>query len=406
MQDILDVARQPEFDTGIIRWTYHPYTPYNTLTINPSDEVRICINNQDLLTLPSQSYLYIKGKVDNKDNGHFIKNGLAFLFDEIRYEIASREVDSVRNPGMASLMKYMCTVPANSAKRYTNALMDTDNNLKKISSNGEFSGCIPMEMLLGVFEDFDKVLVNVKQELVLKMARNSLNAVYTTATAPAAGVADSIPEITISEIQWFMPHILASDKEKLTLYKTVNSSKPFHIKFRSHELHEMPSYPTSTTKHTWAVKTTSQVETPRYVILGFQTSRDNAARKRCDEFDSCTLKNAKVFLNSEYYPYADMNLDFEKNDVSKAYEMFVRLQQSYQNMLSEPIIDREEFAKKYPLIAIDCSKQNEAIKEGVIDMRIEIETSANMTAGTKAYCLIIHNKQFEYDPSLNTVSRV
>src|SRR5215468_9235291 len=122
MQDILDVGKRPEFDTGIIRWTYHPYTPYNTLSINPSDKVRICTNNQDLLTLPSQSYLYIKGKVENKDSGHFIKNGLAFLFDEIRYEIASREVDSVRNPGMASLMKYLCT--PDTKKRYSNACID------------------------------------------------------------------------------------------------------------------------------------------------------------------------------------------------------------------------------------------------------------------------------------------
>src|SRR5436190_778831 len=288
------------------------------------EEVRICVNNQDILTLPSQSYLYVKGKFSNKDKGHFVKNGLAFLFDEVRYEIASKEVDSVRNPGIASLMKYVCS--PNTKKRYSNACIDTDDNLKKISENGEFSGCIPMEMLLGVFEDFDRVLVNVKQELILKIARNSLNAIFTTAEVANP---DPIPKVTIDEIQWFIPHILASDSEKLTIQNAVANSKSFNISFRSYELHMMPSYPTSRTKHTWSVKTTNQLEKPRYVMFGFQTERDNAARKRCDEFDHCNLKNIKVFLNSEYYPYSDLNLNFEKKDIAKAYEMFVRFQSRY-----------------------------------------------------------------------------
>ena len=406
MQDILDVTKRQEFDDSIIRWTYHPYFPHNTLSINNSDEVRICVNNQDILTLPSQSYLYIKGKFNNKDKGHFVNNGLAFLFDEIRYEIASKEVDSVRNPGIASLLKYVCS--PNTKKRYSNACIDTDENLKQVSNSGEFSGCIPMEMMLGVFEDFDKVLVGIKQELILKIARNSLNAIFTTAALPTGDNAvDPIPEVTIDEIQWFIPHVLASDREKLTIQNAVAESKSFNINFRSYELHMMPSYPTGTTKNTWSVKTTNQLEKPRYVIFGFQTNRDNAARKRCDEFDHCSLKNIKVFLNSEYYPYSDLNLNFEKKDIAKAYEMFVRFQNSYyNNSLPDPIIDREEFINKYPVLVIDCSKQNESIKEGVVDMKIDLETGSNVAAGTIAYCLIIHRKEFEYNPMTNEVIKM
>src|SRR5215468_7063829 len=195
MQDILDVTSLQDVDESVIRWSYHPYFLHNSLSIKNSDEVRICINNQDILTLPSQSYLYIKGKFSNQTKGHFVRNGLAFLFDEIRYEFASREVDSVRNPGIASLMKYVCS--PNTKKRYSNACIDSDENLKKISENGEFSGCIPMEMLLGVIEDFDKVLVIIKQELILKVARNSLNATITTATVPTGdNAADPIPEVS------------------------------------------------------------------------------------------------------------------------------------------------------------------------------------------------------------------
>ena len=113
-------------------------------------------------------------------------------------------------------------------------------------------------------------------------------------------------------------------------------------------------------------------------------------------------------INSEYYPYSDLNLNFGKNDVAKAYEMFVRFQHSYynNNLILDPLIDRDEFIKDFPLLVIDCSKQNEAIKEGVVDMKIEIETASNVTANTIAYCLIIHRKEFEYNPMTNEVTKM
>ena len=88
--------------------------------------------------------------------------------------------------------------------------------------------------------------------------------------------------------------------------------------------------------------------------------------------------------------------------------MYVRFQHSYynSNLLPDPLIDREEFKNTYPLLVIDCSKQNEAIKEGVVDMKLDLEAGANVAAGTIAYCLIIHRKEFEYNPMTNEVNRM
>ena len=403
--DYLDVTGKSHFDESIVKITYHSYVPHNTLAINNSDEIRICINNQDLLTLPSRSYLYIKGKLEHHDKGHFINNAFAFLFDELRYEVAGKQIDIIRNPGIASLMKTLCSINKSMVKKLSNSGFDTDDNLEKIHKNGDFSVCLPLEMLMGVFEDFTKVLVNVKQELVLKRSKNDINCILTTAAVPAAGTADVIPKITLSSIQWIMPHVLPSDSEKLQMQKLLLQNKNLQIAFRSLELHELPSYP-STKKHTWSVKTSSQLEKPRYIIFGFQTNRDNKARKRTDEFDHCKLKNLKVFLNSEYYPYSDLNLDFDSGDVSKAYEMLVRFRETYYNTLPDPVVSRVDFIEKYPLIVIDTSHQNEAIKEGIVDIKLEIETGANVPANTTAYCLIIHDKLFEYNPISNEINNM
>lgn len=404
MEDFLDVSAKSQIDDSICKLSYHAYVPHNTLSINNSDEIRISINNQDLLTLPSKSYLYLKGEIENHDKGHLIDNAFAFLFEEIRYEISNKEVDIIRNPGIATLMKTLCSFTASSISRLTNAAYDSDDNLKKFHNQGKFSACIPMDVLMGIFEDFNKVLVNVKQELILKRSKNDLNCILTTAD-PTAGGADLTPKITLKSIQWIMPHVIPSDGEKLQLQKMLLQNKNLQIAFRSLELHELPSYP-STKKHIWSVKTSTQLEKPRYIIFGFQTDRNNKARKRMDNFDHCKLKNLKVFLNSEYYPYNDLNLDFENSDVSKAYEMFIRFQETYYGTAPAPIFSRLSFIEKYPLFVIDCSRQNEAIKEGIVDIKLEIETNDNVPANTTAYCLIIHDKVFEYNPLSNEINKL
>ena len=80
----------------------------------------------------------------------------------------------------------------------------------------------------------------------------------------------------------------------------------------------------STTKHSWAVKTTSQLEKPRYVIFALQTERRNVLSQNDSQFDTCNLTNVKLFLNSDFYPYDDMNLDIERNKFAILYNMYVK----------------------------------------------------------------------------------
>ena len=40
-------------------------------------------------------------------------------------------------------------------------------------------------------------------------------------------------------------------------------------------------------------------------------------------FDDCKLTNMKLYLNSECYPYDDLNLDFDKNRCAILYDLFL-----------------------------------------------------------------------------------
>ena len=170
------------------------------------------------------------------------------------------------------------------------------------------------------------------------------------------------------------------------------------MSFRSWELYEYPRLSTAT-KHVWNVKTSNQLEKPRYVILGFQTNVQNSRTGNASQFRHCNISNAKLFLNSQYYPYCNLNLDFENNKYALVRDMFLNFQSTYYgNRKPKSLISRNDFKSECPLIIFDCSYQNEATKLGPFDVRLEFDCSANIPENNTAYCLIIQDRLVEYKP--------
>ena len=109
MTEIFNVTEKPFSDESIIKKDYHSYTPYVNSFKN-NDEIRICIQNQDIFVTPSESYIYIEGSVTvsggkTTQNARLRSNCLAHMFDEIRYEINGIEIDRTRYLGIASTIK-------------------------------------------------------------------------------------------------------------------------------------------------------------------------------------------------------------------------------------------------------------------------------------------------------------
>ena len=202
-----------------------------------------------------------------------------------------------------------------------------------------------------------------------------------------------------------MPNITLSNARKASLLKFIEKDPALTVSFRSWELYEYPQLP-ATSKHVWTVKTTNQLEKPRYVILAFQTARNNEAKANASEFDHCNISNVKLFLNSQYYPYGNLNLNMEKNQFVLLYEMFAKFQASYYGREVEPIINSTDFKSRIPLIVFDCSKQNESLKSAPVDVRLEFETKKDFPEKTTALCLIIHDRIIQYKPISGDVKRI
>lgn len=175
--------------------------------------------------------------------------------------------------------------------------------------------------------------------------------------------------------------------------------------FRSWVLYEYPALP-QTTSNTWVVKTSNQINKPRYVILGFQTNRKNRINTNMSCYDHCNISDVKVYLNSESYPYDSLN--FAENMYCMMYDMYTKFQQTYYQNTErsiDPYLNSSNFKTQAPLFVFDCSRQNDSIKSSMIDLRIEIQAKQNIPANTAAYCLVIHDNVISYNPYTNIIVR-
>lgn len=383
---ILNVGEKVLIDDSIESIEIHPYNPYNDSFKN-NDEVRIAINRQDLIVLPHQSHLLIEGTI-NKDCT-LINNAIAFLFQDVRYELNGVEIDRTKNCGITTTMKGLVSY----GKESEHALESSAWNMGvyKEITDGDFSFTIPLSHLLGFAEDYKKVVINAKHELILNRTNSNVNCAVPKDTKHA--------DIDITRIVWRVPIVKVSDKEKLRLMEYVENDIPLPIAFRTWDLYEYPLLPAGSQKHVWPIRTSSQLEKPRFVIIGLQTSRKNEESKDMSQFDHCNFQNCKVYLNSQCYPYDSFAADFEKGSYTLLYDAFTNFQQAYYGKpAASPLVNMAHYKTKTPLFVIDTSHQVDTFNSGAVDIRVEMDFKKNIPNGTSAYCLIINDSLFNYYP--------
>ncbi|XP_068992598.1 uncharacterized protein [Neodiprion pinetum] len=262
------------------------------------------------------------------------------LFEEVRYELNGVEIDRNKNVGITSTMKgYVFLCPGQQYGLENTGWLSGDNELTNAAAN--FDVVLPLNYVLGFAEDYCRVVVNAKHEFILTHSNTGLNAV----------IQNLITEnfkITLNKIEWLLPYIKLADKPKIQLLNYIAKDPAISMSFRSWETYLYPMLP-STTRNIWSVKTSTQLEKPRYVVLGFQTARRNEPLKNSGVFDHCRIRDVKLFLNSQCYPYGNMNLDISNNQYAILYDMYVRFQMTYYNKEAEPLLSKREFKNRSPL---------------------------------------------------------
>lgn len=415
--EILAVNEDVVFDDSIAGLEYHTHTPYASSRYGNNDEIRIAVQQQDLYTLPCHSVLYIEGKLAKKDGTAvdtelaLDNNAMAFLFEEIRYELAGVEVARTRRLGITSTIKNLLSLDANEQGSSTitacwaHPSTATTTLKTMLGTDGHFSFTVPLKLLMGFAEDYERIIVNQKQELVLLRTATDTDALHYNKAGATPDYA-----LTLEKVYWKLPEVKPSDRQKAILLRSVEQDRPIAIAFRNWEIHEYPLLPQSQIQ-TWTIKTATELEKPRYVVLAFQTGKKGDVKKRSSTFDHCNLKNVKLYLNAQYFPYDNLNLSFDSNRYGLLYDMYARFKSSYYHNDTNgksvaPTLTPADFKTYAPVVVIDCSKQIESVKSSTIDVRLEFEADKEFPSATTAYCLILHDVVYEYTPLSGIVRRL
>lgn len=396
----LDVFGKPIFDNSIVSVQEHTYKPYGSPLYRNSDSVRIQLQFQDLILDVSESYLYIEGTfkpADATKKCYMSNNALAFLFDEISYEIGGEQVAHVRKPGITTALKTMASYGSIHERSLLACAWGLDESNQDIVDHRSnvFSGKLPLKYLMGFAEDYNKAIFNMKQELILLIAHSFKNSYV--------GEVDA--EIKIEKIEWKIRHIIPSDSPRvdiLTRMKMGGIKANIEIAYRKWDLYELPAL-RDTASDVWALRTTTNLEKPRYVIIGFQDSTiDGNREKDATQFTTADISDIRLYLNSLVFPYERWNLDFTKKLYAPAYYTYENFQSSYYGReINDPMMTFSEYMDN-PVFVIDCSRQPEALKSSTVDVKMEFQTrKSKFPKNTKVWALVIHDAVFNYNMSDN-----
>ena len=187
------------------------------------------------------------GSYDNDTLITLINNGMMYLFSDVRYHLASHEIEVLQNPGHATTMLGMLKFPDDFSKSQgLNQLWikDTGNGdtavggdnpnegfklrrnyiINMPNTKGNFCFKIPLKHFLGFCEDYRKILYGMQQRLTLTRTSDD-NAIF-----KAAGVDKG--KVDIKGIRWFMPHVIPSDVYRLQLDKIIEKKEKIPVGYR------------------------------------------------------------------------------------------------------------------------------------------------------------------------------
>ena len=432
MADILQITEDIPVDDSIYDYEYKEYNPIVGTDLNRGSIV-LTIESQDIYTHPAESFLVIEGQLAapvaaplagvapyaDADVVTLINNGIMYLFSDVRYHLASHEIEVLQNPGHATTMLGLLKYPDDFTKSQgLNQLwlpdtnIDNNNEANKVDNKGfkkrneyiirtsdpkgTFSFKIPLKHFLGFCEDYKKILYGMQQRLTLTRTNND-NAIFRTAATDAGTV-------RLDKIRWFMPHVIPSDAYRLQLDKVIEKKEKLPVGYRMLQC-DTSQVPTNQKSFTWRLGVKSSPDIPRFIIVGFQSDKNNNQEQNPAIFDHLYVRNIYVTLNAKRYPDTDYDNDFNKNQYSRIYGDASSFRKKFFNMdelVSNSGINPLDYKNLFPLYVFDVTKQSEKLKTSVSDIHIKAffdndpAGGNNPPANTMAYAVIISDRLFHF----------
>ena len=185
-----------------------------------------------------------------------------------------------------------------------------------------------------------------------------------------------------------------------------NSDPKESFSFRISQF-DSASIPQNSTSFSWRLSVKSSPEVPRFIIVGFQTSKSGSQVVNPSLFDNVNVSNFYAMLNSMRYPTTDYNISFLGQKFSRAYGDAAEFRSiNMDELISNPNINPTGYRNLYPLFLFDFSKQSEKLKYSTTDIQSKMHFSAGVPLNTQAYAVIISDRLINFQSDGNKFSVV
>ena len=434
----VDIYQWPEavlIDETTEEYEYFEYSPDSETieSLNGIREIKFNVEALSTFVHPHKSFLYFEGQIvrnviantrfDDADNVTLANDGIMHLFSEMKYSINGQPIEDILNPAISSIMLGMLRYPDDFSK--SKGLMqcwfkdsghggldandNTGRNERKnllyesvvaAGQKGKFSFCIPLKHIFGFCDDYDKVMYGVNHGLSLFRKGNG-TAIHRLVNNFGVGNVDLNAKIVLEKVKWCMPHVKPSLEIYNGLTEKIGQGANVKIGFKSRKVDEKIA---DSANWSWRVAVTSGNETPRFLILGFQTGDKTqqvgiaqAKDANPSVFDHCDIRQAQVKMLGRLYPSQVEIINFPANHYSKAFNNAAKFRELFDgtpDLFSHSGINPIDFKNLYPLFVFDVSNQIPKTISAVVEVVFNVQFRI-APANTTAYCLTISDKIFD-----------
>lgn len=288
-------------------------------------------------------------------------------------DVAGKEHDVVE---LASLDQVFETLKMNSSGINYGFIkrLHTYNNKSKYEVNWHLSP------LLGYL---DHRKVSYQLRYVLKLMRNS-------STSSEVFYGDSTfnkkVRIVINSMELWIPQIQPSYEIQTMVNNRLASGRPINIIY----LQRTGITPMAVTGNNFSFNIASGItKQPRYVLIAFKPNVNsnehiNDARFHLEgktTYDAATKKftggdvkieKVTLQLNNIYYPEDGITISYDENSFGHAFTEYENLCMLFGAI---PQIDPITWYNLFPIFCFDCSSQNQSLKEGGINIKVNIKVN-------------------------------
>ena len=432
----VDIYQWPEavlIDETTEEYEYFEYSPDSETieSLNGIREIRFNVEALSTFVHPHKSFLYFEGQIlRREDDVNYINNanvtlandGIMHLFSEIKYSINGQPIEDILNPAISSIMLGLLRYPDDFSKskglmqcwfkddgngqttidgdgvnqgRKTRKMLfyDSITGADFVGKKGSFSFCIPLKHIFGFCDDYDKVMYGVNHGLSLfrKSDNTAIHRVINNLGQPG----DLAAKVKLTKVKWCIPHVKPSLEIYNGLTEKIGKGENVKIGFKSRKVDEKT---VDSAIWSWRVAVTSGNETPRFLILGFQTGDKTDQTENPSIFNHCNVEHTQVKMLGRLYPSQVEVLNFNINQYSKAFNNAAKFRELFDGtpeLFSHFGINPLDFKTLYPLFVFDVSNQIPKTISAVVEVVFNVKFRENPPNNTTAYCLTISDKIFD-----------